>query len=188
MNELYRRGEIKSMEQDMITFELKITEKDYRSFNAWYLWGRPSGKCGLIICLYILIMIPVLLFLYSKDNTPYLLFMAGFASLYELIYLVILPLTVLIQSRRIFNSDKFLAEVQKYEVNVEYINLSSVSSKNTIKWTDIYKFIETKKYIYIMLAKNKALIIPKEKISDEQLYNLINISKAVNVNKNSKRK
>ena len=117
----------------------------------------------IIVCVALLGLITFLPGNGEKTDISNFLFLMIFAVL----FLLILPLTLLFRSSKVYDSDQFLQEEQNYSVGKSGITVSAASSNAQIGWNKIHKITETPHYLYIYLARNKAFIVPKASVGEK---------------------
>jgi len=155
------------MQDGSAEFKINISLKDYRAFNIWHLFLSSNPIIIFIASLLILICLPVLLFLFLKDGNLFSLIVFVMGCLSLLFILIILPLTIIVTSKSVYKSDRFLQEEQNFKVDENQLTIDTESSSFKLNWKEIYKGVENKNYFLIYIAKIKAIIIPKVQISDE---------------------
>ena len=91
-----------------INFKIKLTLKDYRNFNFYYAYGGTRGffivssKILLILCCIFLSVIGI------KNGNFFTLINIFIITITAAV--ILLPLILFFQTKKIFNSDKFISE------------------------------------------------------------------------------
>ncbi|NRD81066.1 YcxB family protein [Bacillus sp. BRMEA1] len=77
--------------------------------------------------------------------------------------------------RVILNSDKTVEKhgVRTYTINQDGISFFSSELQASMKWSNISKFVQTKRYIYLYINADSAYVFPLRTISEEQLKEFI---------------
>ncbi len=155
----------------MIKLNIQLTENDYIKFNYWY--SRVTLLAFNVSYSILITLLVILTFLVPKNapiNILLIVILIGFLMyFYAAIYF---------RSKKIFASDAFLHREQAYEITPDAITVSSERSHAIIKWDEIYQFIESKEYLYIFIAKNKAFLLPKRVIDDAAVTELCQLATA----------
>lgn len=155
--------------------EIHLSEKDYMYFNRYAarktLWIALSAYFVIVF----LIMAMILYQDCFHHDTDLLL---SFAV--ALVFTVLVGLTELfvlnVRVKAAFQSNRLLKNKTKVSIDGHGIQESSAISELKISYGDVYKVGESKHGIYIFVAKNVAIIIPKRVLDgggSEKLSQLI---------------
>jgi hypothetical protein len=148
-----------------IKFKVNLSLEDYRNFNYSHIYSGNKGRFIIIVnallLIFSLLLIPSAL--YNGEQIPMTAWIALFMPF---LYLIILPVMIFFSTKRAFKTDKFLSEEQNYAINNQNIEITTVSSKVNIGWDKIYLIKERKNYIFVYIARTKALIMPKRNMID----------------------
>jgi len=149
-----------------ISFDVTLTLDDYRRFNFAYLYTGLRGVMtiafGLSFLIGSIILVPSAIS--RGGSNAYTGWVMVFVAIY---FLIFLPFSIFLRTKRMFESDKFLSEPQHYSVEADGLEVTSASSKTILAWDKIFSVRESKNYIFMYLARTKALIIPKKNIGEE---------------------
>jgi hypothetical protein len=164
------------MENNKIAVKVKLTLNDYRD---WSLERVFTTRFIIIICLILFFMALSAGFSFfstsgagnfSDNYFPFLAMLA--------LFLILLPVSVYLNAKKSFESDRLIQEEQSYEFDDEGFDISSSYSKSRITWDKIYRVDADKKYICLYISKVKAFLLPKRFFSaDGDIKALLNTIK-----------
>lgn len=159
---------MESPENQALQVSVKLQAKDYSDFNLYYT--RRSMIGGGIF--YFFIFISLLLYLAWKDgfdplSLPSTLIIGVVGGiLVSVLVTAALRFATISKSKRIYATDKLLAQQQDYTISRDGVRMEMESGAGTVKWDELYKASETRDAFYLFLAKNKALLIPKRSFTE----------------------
>lgn len=148
----------KLFETDIIcNFE---TYKDYSNYIA-----LKEQKLLLKALMIVFLMFAFGLTLYSKYHTLEPIFIFTIAPL---AFLLTLFIKLKNGIKKAWNSNKSLQEKNiHYDFYDDHFVMTHEKGTMEIKYDDLYKILDNKKYIYIMIANNQGHILLKENCSNE---------------------
>lgn len=68
---------------------------------------------------------------------------------------------IVMQTRKLYKSDKMLQQKQTYLISDEGIKGESAGGKIEVKWDDVFKVVSSKTMLAIYLGEGRALLFPK---------------------------
>jgi hypothetical protein len=161
----------------------KIEFKEYRQLMFILTYRRPGmiivTVAGLIILIsalisYVIIHLP----LQSVSLIP--LFLG--------LYIILLPIFVFYNSKKVFKSNSRLHELITYEFTPDKILMTGESFKSEMDWMKIYKIQELSRWILIYQSRATANLILKESFNNEQLIDFRKLVINNNIKNNFKGK
>ncbi len=145
------------MEEEKISFSVRLTTKEIFRFTFYHEYTRITGIIGLCISLGALIVL-----LASFDTwIPQTKAILIFASLW---YTVIQPVFLLNQARKQAKRNKAKAEPFQYQIDSEGITISQGEAKQTAPWDHFVRIVETKSQYFVYSDRVHAFIFPKDSI------------------------
>lgn len=72
-----------------------------------------------------------------------------------------IPFTMKRAFLKSYKTNKLLQKTQSYELNQEGIHITSEFTNSSIKWSDLYKAMNTKMNFLLYLSKQQAYVLPK---------------------------
>lgn len=137
------------------TCEVKIYEKDYLQFNY----------CNSKKTIYIIIFIYSIIMFLISFHSSHILISSLIISLLVAVFLWLLfLLSNRIRSKWVYKSNQLLQAKLTIYIDKNGIHEISDISKINTSFENVYKVYESKHALYIYIAKNAAIIIPKRAI------------------------
>lgn len=149
-----------------INLSIKITDKDMFTFMTGHVYGKLSGKLSLTFSIICLVVFPFSLQWNDTLMTLVLLFGA-------LIYLVITPLMLFLQSKKQVATIPVFANEIAYKINEDGISVLQEGEWIEFRWENLSRVIETRSQLLFYIAKDQAFIVPKRFIDNEKHIQLI---------------
>jgi len=145
----------------------KISYKDYRNLNlklTFSNWVRI-----MLICVILLITFS---FIIGGSTSNFIIFLG----------LICFPLiVVLIQSKRVYRTNKPLQEQLNYKLTNESVHIKGESFDSTQKWTTFYKMKETSVFFVFYQSVGSALLIDKRMFTDTELADFKQFIRSLNL-------
>lgn len=132
-----------------IILKSKIEIDDYVNtrLDLLKLWKRSRLIKGLLIYLGLIAFIAIMLILYgimtSKENAPY--YISTLCTIF-ILFLIFFGLRWLIRFsiKMYYQSNKLMQKEMTYIITNDSIEFQTESNTSNIKWSELYKIIETK--------------------------------------------
>ncbi len=156
-----------------LSIKTKLTYPEYRAFNLYNLYTRPTG----ILLTFIGLMMwgVVLLYLVGYLDT------SGQFPLQQLIFAigmtVLVPGFTIWKTKRIYDSNIRFKEEMVYTFDETWIQVKGESFESKLTWEKMYKIKETKSWFLIYQNKIAANVIPKKGMNAQQLKQLRSLIK-----------
>lgn len=142
----------------------KLTESDIVRFNFYLLYRKWIFR--IITALMVLAIL--LLFLFpdvAKASMPN-------ALIFPVLFLVVLPVSVYIRSKRSFKNNHRLREQIAYVFDDQNLIVTGESFNATMTWDKIFKGTKTKRWVLIWQAGDLTSIIPLGNIPEGDIQTL----------------
>jgi hypothetical protein len=149
--------------------EYELTSNDYYKFNKWYNLNQTKKFYLIVAIIFLgLLVFNIINSIKYKSISNIIVFLLIVSFL--IIYITIIsPLIIKIRSKKIFKEDKLLKSKIDLILNDKYINEKTKNSNLKLEWNDLHKIIFLENYIYLMIARNRSIIIPKKELKEEIL-------------------
>ncbi|MCT4597345.1 MAG: YcxB family protein [Vallitalea sp.] len=144
-----------------INLSIKIDENDLFFFMLSHVYKKLSSKITLVFSIICLILFPVS-FAWNDIFMSIVLFFGA------IIYLVVTPLTLLLQSKKQMASNPVFQNPILFKINNVGFYVSKESEWVEFRWENLYKVIETKRSFLFYISRDQSFIIPKRLIEDNQ--------------------
>ena len=154
-----------SVQHPLFKTSIKYTFEEYKGFTkAIY---RYVYKVHIML----LVIIAALLILFAITKN----FMAILAAVaFPLFFIYFMNR----ETKKVYESNRVLKDnFSVFDFYDKYFEQTNAVSHSVVKYSDIYKIIETDKNIYIMVAKNEGSILLKSNCSKELIEFLKSIKK-----------
>lgn len=154
-----------SVQHPLFKTSIKYTFEEYKGFTkAIY---RYVYKVHIML----LVIIAALLILFAITKN----FMAILAAVaFPLFFVYFMNREI----KKVYESNRILKDnFSVFDFYDKYFEQTNAVSHSVVKYSDIYKIIETDKNIYIMVAKNEGYILLKSNCSKELIEFLKSIKK-----------
>ncbi len=143
-----------------INLSIKISDRDMFIFMTSHVYGKLSGKISVAFSIVCLGLLPFSFGWNDLLMTMVLLFGA-------MIYLVITPLMLFLQSKKQIATLPVFQDAISYKINGEGLSVLQAGEWIEFKWENLYKFTETKGQLLFYIAKDQSFIIPKGLIENK---------------------
>ena len=155
----------------------QLSEQDYINVNFTLYYSKTFTKIRIgIIILFFVASLLAALFLSDYFDYSYPLIM--------LALLIISPLLIYINSKRMYKSNLRLSEPIEYQFEGDYLSTKGESFNAQLSWSKFYKVKKTKNYLILWQSAQSANIIPRRDIWDSELDKLKAILQTHNVKNN----
>ncbi|MGJ7033786.1 YcxB family protein [Niabella hirudinis] len=94
------------------------------------------------------------------------------ALIFPVLFLVVLPISVYIRSKRSFKNNHRLCEQIEYVFGDQNLTITGESFNATMTWDKIFKGTKTKRWMLIWQAGDLTSIIPLRSISESDIQTL----------------
>lgn len=158
------------------------TYEEYKRFNLAIMNLRNvisifAGNIVLLALMAVTISVTRTMYGYPNPISRFFFFLAVALLLFCLLFL----LATLLSIKTTYESNR---AIQKNPVSTvyfynEYLTEANVNGTTILAYADIYKIIETKTNFYIMLARNKGVIIIKQNCTPELIIFLQNLKNTI---------
>jgi hypothetical protein len=148
--------------------KVKLELPDYRKWNMEFFYGGWRGKTVIAAALVLLASTAFFicrLGIKALSDNPQVIFVMALG----LLFLLLMPVSIFMQSKKVFSTDKFLQEEQEYEFGDAGFTVSSPHGRSEIPWNMVYKVKHTKNFISIYLSNIRAFVIPARLLGQEEL-------------------
>ncbi|MCX6740074.1 MAG: YcxB family protein [Candidatus Parcubacteria bacterium] len=149
----------------MLQFIIKIRLEDYRKLLFIQVFRKPAMIFIMVIAILNLIF-AVPYFLGNYSDFPI------FNIMFGLLVVVLIPYSVLRQSKNTFKINKFLQEQIRYEFTEDQVSVSGETFNSNYKWDNIFKIEELKDWLIIYHDKIVANILFKPQMDSKDLKEL----------------
>ena len=145
-----------------IELKIKISEKDMFHFMLGHVYSRFSNKITLLFSIVCLIFFPISFLWHDIFTTIILLFGA-------LLYLVVSPLMLFLQSKKQFLTNPVYKEAIIYKINDNGFSILQTGQWVDFEWDNLYKVIQRKYNLLFYINKNQAFILPLRLIKEKHM-------------------
>jgi hypothetical protein len=161
---------------EKINVKVKLTEEDYRN---WHL-SRVFSLRFKIINVFIILLMAGTLAVALCTGRGFWSFLKSFLPviIFYGVYLILMPLLVYYNVKKIFESDKLIQEEQSYEFDEGGFTIYASYGNSWIDWEKIFRATVDKKYVSFFTSRVKAFLLPRKYFtSEEQAKAVINLIK-----------
>jgi len=155
--------------------ETRLEFKSYLKLMYTLTYRKPIF---IFIIIYLLVVVLLNIFIFSDIN--FLLGDTYYIPLFIAFYfIVLLPISIYFNSRKIYSTNGLLKEKIIYEFTDEKISHTGETFYTEMDWTKIYKIVEMKQWILIYQSKVHVNIISIESFGDNlmEFRNLVRSKK-----------
>lgn len=150
-----------------MNIRLRLELKDYRDWNIDYFYGSWRGKA--LVAVTVLLAIVTWYFasrmgVKSLAENPQILFVICLA----LLFLLLMPVSIFMQSQKAFRSDKFLQAEQEYGFGEAGFTVKSAHGSSDVPWNMVHKIRISRKFISIYISNIRAFVLPKRLMTAEE--------------------
>lgn len=143
-----------------VEFDIKITDKDMYRFNMYHAYTGFQGIFATVIGIAVLVVAAVT---FGKVEITYSLLY----FLFGLIFLVYVPMSLKLRSKRQILVSPVLKESLHYKVDQQGIHVSVGEETAHLEWEMVYKIVSTKSNLLIYSSRVNAYVIPRNQISGQ---------------------
>lgn len=143
-----------------LEFDIKITDKDMYRFNMHHAYTGFQGIFATVIGLAVL---AVAALTRGKVETVYTLLYL----LFGIIFLVYMPVSLWLRSKRQILMSPVLKETLHYVLNEQGVHVSVGEQTADLEWGMIYKVISTKSNLLIYSSRVNAYVVPLKQLGDQ---------------------
>lgn len=154
------------MEELKINFKLEFS--DFLDFQFSHLRRSFLNKLLLVGLTIVVLPFAAIFLLKGSIGLPALTIYGKPAAIFFSV-LVLMLLAIWFSAKKAFSNDREIQMNSEYVFDASGILRSSESSTIRFSWSDLYKFAESGKTLFIYSAPAKAYIIPKRHLTQEQL-------------------
>ena len=153
---------------DVIRIEYTPALRDFQRFN-WYLLYRRFWWLFLVACL-LLLYFAFAPFMPQQDHPSALTAYgrAWGALLYPVMFLIVVPLTAVISTRRRWKNAAEIREPRSYEFSDAGIKVAGPSFQASVSWQNIGRAETTGTLILLFTRQNLAYLIPEGSFQSEK--------------------
>lgn len=150
---------MENKEDIILTGECEYTREIIKKFNKMHMYSQPKN-----ICVSIVAMLLIIYAILAQNIDIAFRCVAGGISIIWFVEMLTLPY---LWTRKIFKTSKLVVETKlRYNFLEEKINLESLKNnekigESIISYSDLYKVVDKKEYIYLYISSNQAYVIPK---------------------------
>ncbi len=148
------------MEKENLKIQVDITEDDIYSYQKSMIPKHllPIYATIAIACLIAFILVPLL----TQSIDP-MSISIRIAVFFVILLFVLwgIPSMLRKSSKTALNTNKLLHKTQYYSFNVDGIEASTETSTAFVKWSELYKAVESKDSFQLFISKAQAYVIPK---------------------------
>lgn len=153
-----------------VKFNVKLSSEDMYRFNMYHAYTSMQGILSLVMGIFVIVVIALSESLHDiRHALPYLLI--------ALIFLLYVPLTLCIRSKRQIHMSDALKDVLHFEMREDGIAVTTdhETEEAVLPWDMIYKAVTTKHNLLIYSNRVNAYIIPKAQATEElpQIYAML---------------
>lgn len=153
-----------------VKFNVKLSSEDMYRFNMYHAYTSMQGILSLVMGIFVIVVIALSENLHDiRHALPYLLI--------ALIFLLYVPLTLRIRSKRQIHMSDALKDVLHFEMREDGIAVTTdhETEEAVLPWDMIYKAVTTKHNLLIYSNRVNAYIIPKAQVTKKlpQIYAML---------------
>ena len=137
-----------------LKIDTKITEKELFHFLMYHTYSSVWGFTGIIISICAMLAFIQLCYMHGD-------------GLSALLFLVVQPLRLNIQSKRMMENDRGYQEPVQYVFSQRGISISQGEDTAFYAWAEVQKVISTKKIIAIYVGKKKVFKLSCRDVADK---------------------
>ena len=159
---------------DTLKFSVLYTLEDFRRYS-FALARRQNRIAALLIIIFIFIF-PVYL-MHSDTTFSWTTYFIVLSSMFvaAIIFGALAVFIARIRIAKVFKTNKTLRYDLHFEVNESGVSCTSEQGNAIVKWEDVYKVLEDKFGIYILIAKTQGFIVPKRILTDDDISSILKI-------------
>ncbi|MFP3153469.1 YcxB family protein [Lachnospiraceae bacterium ZAX-1] len=137
-----------------IEFDIKITSKDMYRFNMYHAY---TGFHGIFATVFGIAVIVVACVTVETVETMYTMLYLLFGC----IFMVYMPISLLLRSKRQVLASPALRETLHYRVDGKGVHVSQNGQTATLEWKQVYRVRATKSNLLIYSSRVNAYVIPR---------------------------
>lgn len=136
-----------------------------------HFYGGLRGRLIISISALVLLSVAYFAWFAAKQNTP-LSPLISFVAGVGLLFMLLMPVSIYFQSKKVFESDKLLAEEQVFDFRDDGFSVSAAYGNSEITWDKVFKAAVTKEFISVYLSEVRAFVLPARFLSREDYDSL----------------
>ncbi|WP_138751990.1 YcxB family protein [Paenibacillus sinopodophylli] len=142
--------------QEKLSVKGKLSYQDYMDFQVLH---NKNKNLLQFVNLFVIFMLTVLIV--SSFNVSDLPMYIVIGLMVSGLFTLVTAIFATIKYKNVFKSDRLLQKEYSYFIGNDGIGIESEVGKWEMKWSDVYQAKQNHKLHSILIAKNKALIIPR---------------------------
>jgi hypothetical protein len=161
--------------------KIKLELQDYRKWNMAYFYSGLRGKLIVSVSAVVILAMTYYVWFVSKSNvqlSPQIIFVAALG----LLFMFLMPVSIYYQSKKVFESDKFLQDEQAYDFREDGFSVKAPYGCSEVTWDKVYRITTTREFISIYLSKIRAFVVPSRLLPAQEYEILKKILNEKNVN------
>ncbi|HHY72298.1 MAG TPA: YcxB family protein [Bacillus bacterium] len=162
-------------ELDSTIIRVELESKDFFWFTLHYLWKKMQQ---LILMGGLLFFLGIIILITQGPSIGLIIFFGPFFS-----FIFILLSTVYSGKQNAEKHGK-----RTYTINKNGLSFVSDEIQASYKWSTIVEVLKTKRYVYLFITPNSALIFPTRIFCEEQLTEFMGLITSVNKGKVKRKK
>lgn len=147
------------MEQNEISFLVKMNTREIYRFTMYHLYHGYSGMIGITISAIALIVLILKYGTLEPQLKSILILLAAW-------YILIDPIILYFRARKQARRNKAYQKDLSYKLFEEGITVSQEEISQTVAWDMVAKVVETKKQLIVYTNRVNAFIFPKDCIGE----------------------
>ena len=152
-----------SIMEKLYELEFKYTFEDLKKFNRALRKMQKARLLGIYICLAALAVTCILSIIFSHNYMR-----AIKVLIFVIAVFVIARLSNYMALKNSWTSNRSLQNsIVKYEFFEDSFSYITPSGTNTIKYENLYKILDTKTDIYLLISNRQGMVISKENCGNE---------------------
>jgi len=144
-----------------LKIDTKITEKELFHFLMYHTYSSVWGFTGIIISICAMLAFIQLCYMHGDGLSKACMLITA------LLFLVVQPLRLNIQSKRMMENDRGYQEPVQYVFSQRGISISQGEDTAFYAWAEVQKVISTKKIIAIYVGKKKVFKLSCRDVADK---------------------
>ncbi len=162
-------------EEKIITLTCKYDYEAMKKFNKMHMYTNTRNK--------IVTLVAIALFIFSifsqSQDIEFRVWSGLIAIIWflEMIFLPIYSAKKAYKTSKLYSSTEIIYDFFKDHIILKTIRDGEESGESRIKYTDLYKVIDTKEYVYMYVTSNQGYICSKKNINLEEYSKLSEVFK-----------
>lgn len=143
-----------------IEFDITLSAEDMYRFHMYQVYTGSNGLLSVFCALIAFVMTAMT---FGEVELTYTILYAAFG----IAFLLYLPVTLYLRSKKNLETSKDLSKPLHYTVNEEGITVSRKKESARLTWNQVYKITATKNNVLIYSNRNGAYVIPKVQLGEK---------------------